>query len=315
MTENDRGTTDCEPLGSGVRSYDLAVAYRIYPGVSRPAQTLPFGDDKLKQAEVCLRSLRNSLGSLRVKMWAILDGCSAEYRSLFERYFPVRDLTFISLDAAGNRATYTKQIEILLTQQDAEYVFFAEDDYFYLPDQFTLMLKFLRDRQDVDFVTPYDHPDCYHLDLHNEPKWVTVFGGHHWRTAASTCLTFLTRKSTLARYLTVFQTYGRRNDDCAMWLSLTKRRVLNPFAALRYFMRREFYGKSLLKAWLFCWRQILFGKSAKLWVPIPAIATHLSVGLLSPGSDWLTLMQRMENFQGAPETHLANCASDMRESS
>ena len=36
--------------------YDLAVAYRIYPEVSRPAQSLPFGDDKLKQAGICLRS-------------------------------------------------------------------------------------------------------------------------------------------------------------------------------------------------------------------------------------------------------------------
>jgi hypothetical protein len=303
-----------ESINSAGQPYDLAVAYRIYPNVSKPAQTLPFGNDKLKQAEICLRSFRNSLGPLRVKLWAILDGCPEEYRVVVGRYFPAKDLVFVNLNRDGNRATYSKQIEILLTQDDAEFVYFAEDDYFYVPDQFALMLTFLRDRQDVDFVTPYDHPDCYHLDLHNEPEWVTVFGGRHWRTAASTCLTFLTRKSTLARYQTVFQTYARRNDDCAMWLSLTKRRVFNPFATLRYFMRQELYRKSLLKAWLFCWRQILFGKSAKLWVPIPAIATHLSAGLLSPGGDWVASMQCMDNSQGVRETIFVNCDSHGRNS-
>jgi hypothetical protein len=279
------------------QSYDLAVAYRIYPEVSMPAQSLPYGDDKLKQAEICLRSFRNALGPLRAKIWVILDGCPGEYRMLFEQLFPAQDLVFLNLNKAGNKATYAKQIEVLLAQDDAEYVYFAEDDYFYLPGQFSLMLKFLSERQGVDFVTPYDHPDCYSLDLHRGPKWVTVFEGHHWRTAASTCLTFLTRKRTLARYEKVFKTYLRRNDDCAIWLSLTKWRVFNPFKVLRYYAQGEIYRKCLLKAWFFCWQQILFGDSAKLWVPVPGIATHLSAGLLSPCGDWLTLMQQMENSQ------------------
>jgi len=274
------------------RKYDLAVAYRIYPKVAKPAQSLPFGDDKLQQAEICLRTFRNSLGSLRVKIWAILDGCPGEYRELFKRYFAPENLVLIEVNGIGNRATYAKQMEILLAQHDAEYVYFAEDDYLYLADQFPLMLNFLREGQGVDFVTPYDHPDCYHLDLHHEPKWLTVFADHHWRTAASTCLTFLTRKSTLAKYEKVFRTYARRNDDCPMWLSLTKRRVFSLFAMLRWIARREFYPGLLVRwSWLFCWRQILFGKTAKLWVPVPGIATHLSAGLLSPGIDWLTFMQ------------------------
>ena len=290
---------------NGEWGYDLAVAYRIYPKVAKPAQSLPFGDDKLRQAEICLRSFRNSLGSLRVKVWAILDGCPAEYRALFERYFAPRDLVLVEVNAIGNRATYGKQLEILLSQRDAEYVYFAEDDYFYLPDQFELMLKFLREGQSVDFVSPYDHADCYQLDLHREPKWLTVFAGHHWRTAASTCLTFLTRQSTLVRYQRVLRTYSRRNDDCAVWLSLTKRRVLSPLALFRYFARREFYRKSLAKAWLFCWSQIIFGRTVKLWVPLPGIATHLSAGLLSPGMDWLTIMReegdRLETSNALPE--------------
>ncbi len=291
MIENEARAGDRSPSARCIQKYDLAVAYRIYPKVSTPAQGFPFGDDKLKQAEICLRSFRASLGSLRVKIWAILDGCPEKYRALFTRYFADDNIVFINLSVSGNRATYAKQIEILLRQQDSEFVYFAEDDYLYLPDQFALMLSFLREGKDVDFVSPYDHPDCYSLDLHAERQWITAFGGHHWRTASSTCLTFLTRKNTLAKYERVFHTYSQKNDDCAMWLSLTKRRVRNPFAAFRYFARREFYRKVLLKAWLFCWPQILVGKTAKLWVPVPGLATHLSEGLLSPGIDWLTFMQ------------------------
>ena len=214
---------------------------------------------------------------------------------------------YIDLNGVGNQATFAKQVDILLSQRDAEFVYFAEDDYVYLPDQFNLMLRFLRDRQDVDFVSPYDHLDCYRLDLHREPKWLTVFEGRHWRTAASTCLTFLTRKTTLARYARVFRTYAHRNDDCAVWLSLTKRRVLDPLALSRFLARGEFYWKSLVKAWFFCWPQIIFGKTAKLWVPVPGIATHWCAGLFSPGFDWISFMR-----SEASRTEVLEAASTAR---
>jgi len=281
--------------------YDVAVAYRIYPKVSKPAKSFPFGDNKLRQAEMCLRSFRNSLGSLRVKVWAILDGCPEEYREFFQRYFAPEDLVLIEVDKIGNEATYAMQLDVLLSQQDAEVVYLAEDDYLYLPNKFPNLVRFLNDGPEVDFVTPYDHPDCYHLDLHHEPKWITVFEGHHWRTAASTCLTFLTRKSALAKYERTIRTYSRGSGDCAMWLSLTKKRVFNPLTLLRFFSEGEYYWRILVKAWFFCWRQIVFGKAAKLWVPLPGFATHLAAGLLSPSVDWLAVLgeeARLEKEHG-----------------
>jgi hypothetical protein len=273
------------------RGYDLAIAYRVYPKVSKPARNLPLGDDKLRLTEVCLQSFRDSLGSIRVKIWAILDGCPPEYRALFERTFPKEDLVIVEVEGIGNQSTYAKQIDILLSQRDADLVYFAEDDYLYLPDQFQTMLRFLMERRDVDFVTPYDHPDCYCLDLHRQPTSLTVFDGRHWRTATSTCLTFLTRRSTLARYERVLRTYARGNHDCAVWLSLTKHSVFDPFAFFRYVVRRQFYWKLLVQAWQFCWLQILFGKAAKLWAPVPGIATHWCANLFSPGFDWFSFME------------------------
>jgi hypothetical protein len=277
---------------AGDSGYDLAVVYRIYPAVSKPAMGLPFSEDKYLLSEVCLRSFKESLGSLRAKMWVLLDGCPPEYRALFGKYFAPEDLNLVVLNNIGNRATFSKQIEILLEQQAASFVYFAEDDYFYLPNQFHLMLDFMIANADAHFVSPYDHLDCYTLHLHRGPKWLRAQGSHHWRTAASTCLTFLTRRETLARYETVFRSYVHGNNDCALWLTLTKHRVFNPMAAARYFFRGLFYWKILARAWLYGWRQILFGRKLKLWIPIPGIATHLDANALSPSVDWRGLMQQ-----------------------
>ena len=53
---------------TATHTHDLAVAYRIYPIVSRPALGLPFSEDKYRLSEVCLRSFKESLGPLRVKI-------------------------------------------------------------------------------------------------------------------------------------------------------------------------------------------------------------------------------------------------------
>lgn len=284
--------------------YDLAVAYRIYPGVSKPALGLPFSEDKLQLAEICLRSFKQCLGSLRVKVWVLLDGCPPEYELLFHKYFDGEDLVILQFDRIGNRATFSKQMDVLLEQQDAELVYFAEDDYVYLPDQFRAMLEFLRAHSDVDCISPYDHPDCYMLVLHRTPKWIRTYASHHWRTAASTCMTFLTRKTTLAKYESVFRSYSVGSDDCGLWLSLTKQRVFNPIVLPRFFFQGMFGWKSLLKAWWYGWRQILFGKKLNLWVPIPGIATHLSEGKLSPNIGWFELMeQEADTLSGSLRTY------------
>ncbi len=270
---------------------DLAIAYRTYPKVAKPALGLPFSDDKLRLSEVCLRSFKESLGGLRVKIWAVLDGCPAEYQDLFKKYFAADDLVLVPTGSVGNRATFGRQIDILLAQQESDLVYFAEDDYFYLPGQFPRMVEFLRSHNDVDFVTAYDHRDCYTLDLHRFPKILRVSGNHHWRTAASTCLTFLARKEALRRCEPVFRSYGRRNDDCSLWLSLTKHSLFNPARFLRYAHRQPLFARTIAKAWFYGWKQILFGRRRRLWVPVPGMATHLDSQALSPGIDWPALMK------------------------
>jgi len=270
--------------------YDLAVAYRIYPKVSKPALGLPYSEDKLRLAEICLRSFKECVEGLRVKVWAILDGCPESFADLFRKYFDPDDLVLVPLPSAGNHATFGKQIDILLSQTDSDFVYFAEDDYVYHPKQFERMISYMHAYKDVDFISPYDHLDCYTQEIHRHPKWLRVHSGHHWRTAASTCLTFVTRKQTLASNEGNFRTYCRRNYDCSLWLSMTKFSLFNPMQMLRFAFTERLFAKIVAKAWSYGWTQILFGKRAKLWVPLPAIATHLDARALSPNFDWHALM-------------------------
>lgn len=286
--------------------YDLAIAYRIYPKMATPAQGLPFSDDKLKLSEVCLQSFKKSLGNLRVKLWVLLDGCPNEYADLFKKYFGDDELVLVSLEGAGNQRTFARQIELLCAQDDCEIVYFAEDDYLYLPGQFVSMVDFLLEHEGAGFVSPYDHLDCYTLDLHRQPKWIEVHGGRHWRTAASTCLTFLTKKQTLKKVEPVLRSYERGNSDCSLWLSLTKCRVFNAAFFARQLIQAPPFSKIILKSWIYCWRQILFGRKWQLWIPVPGIATHLDSKALSPNVDWLGLMEQTER-QTLEQVSAAKC--------
>ncbi len=266
--------------------YDVAVAYRIYPKVSKVPPVFP--NDKYKLSELCLKSFKDSLGSLKVKMFVLLDGCPPSYNDLFTQYFDEQDLELIRLNGVGNRATFDMQIKLLLDQNFSEIVYFAEDDYLYLPNQFERMVQFLKEAAHVDFVSPYDHMDYYVLDLHNQKNFIKFYNDAYWRTAASTCLTFLTTKTKLGKTQNVFHSYSQGNRDASLWLSLTKHTLFNPLVILRYYRANgDFFGIIKL-AWQFCWRQILFGKRRNLWVPIPSIATHMERDHLAPTFAWLT---------------------------
>ena len=171
------------PVRTDHSRYDLAVAYRIYPQVAKPALGLPFSDDKFQLAEICLSSLKQSLGDLRARVWVLLDGCPSEYVDLFRRYFDAQDLVFIPLAGVGNVATFAKQVEILLAQEDSNIVYFAEDDYFYLPGESLF--------DDQFSVGPRRCPFCFSLRpsrlLHDGPASHRKMAESAWRTTLEDC--------------------------------------------------------------------------------------------------------------------------------
>ena len=270
-----------------MKNFDVAIAYRIYPKFSRNAYKLD-GWDKYKLSEVCLKSFLRCLSGINFKLYVILDGCPQKYTDLFVDLVPADQLELITTPGIGNGATFREQIKVLLSQNDSEMVYFAEDDYFYLENGFHDMLNVIQNRKDVDFVTPYDHPDYYQtksepgkpdylINLHNYNSKL-IFEKRHWRTVSSTCCTFLTTRSTLAKTSQYLNLYPMLLSDYGMWLALTK-------------MRRMHYNKlGTLKMYTFGLRYLLSGKSFNLWSPIPGIATHMANLNFAPGIDWQAII-------------------------
>ncbi|MFA6570459.1 MAG: glycosyltransferase [Bacteroidota bacterium] len=271
--------------------YDLAVVYRIYPKVSKVPPI--FSDDKFKLSELCLKSFRQSLGDLKIKLWVLLDNCPEEYTTLFKKYFAEDEIELIILPGIGNGATFGKQMDILLAQCDSDYVYFAEDDYFYLEGTFSEMLEFIKENSDVHFVTPFDHLDYYKSYLHKYPVRTKETLNRKWKTAGSTCMTFLTRKEILEKTKSVFYTYTKNNWDASLWFSLTNHKVIKLSFILSLFNFKMEAIKIFLKAWIHSPRQILFGKKWNLWVPIPSLSTHMDEVSLAPEINWQEKFQEM----------------------
>jgi len=268
------------------KPFDLAVCYRIYPGVSRDPV---FGfKEKLPLVRLNLETFRESLGDLKIKLWVLLDNCPGEYGALLKELFPDTTMELVPLPGVGNGPTFQRQVEILGSQTDAELVYFAEDDYLYLPGSLEATVKFMRGHPEADFATAYDHTDFYSKYIHRFHDAEVVEDGRRWRTVASTCLTFMARREAVAASVPVFRTYNR-NPDLAMWLALTKKRVTNPWSWLRSMGDGKFFTASHALAWWYGWRQILSGPRRTLWAPSPSLITHMETGGLAPGVDWETL--------------------------
>src|SRR5277367_4796621 len=121
--------------------FDLAVCYRIYPGVSRNPI---FGfKDKLALVRLNLETFRESLGDLKIKLWVLLDDCPPAYAELLKSIFPETPMQLIPLNGEGNGRTFARQIDILTAQTEADLVYFAEDDYLYLPRALECAVKFM----------------------------------------------------------------------------------------------------------------------------------------------------------------------------
>lgn len=266
------------------QNYDLAVVYRIYPRVSGNPPI--FKNNKKKLAEFCLKSFKSCLGPLKVKIWAILDNCPPDYEDMFRENFDESDLEIIKLNGVGNVATFLMQINILLNQNYSEIVYFAEDDYFYLPNQFEKMILFLQKEPEVDFITPYDHLDHYTSFFHKYKSDIKIFMCKHWRTIHSTCCTFLTSKSALKKTKNTFNIYSKGTILLSAWVCLTKYDTFNFLELAKLWFNHRIFFIFYYKAWRYGWKQIIFGKRWKLWCPIPTIATHMETRYLAPIIDW-----------------------------
>lgn len=296
--------------------YDLAIAYRIYPRVSRRPPI--FENNKFKLSELCIKSFKDSLGSLKVKLYVLLDNCSPKYEDLFKKYFMNEDLKLIRLKGIGNLGTFYLQLKMLTEQENAEIVYLAEDDYCYLPNQFQKMVNLLKRDPEIDFITPYDHSDYYNYPLHNYQSKVKYFSNKEWKTVSCTTCTFLTTKYTLNKTKKIFKKYSfarnhfrkkffKKNKylsdlfleffsnatDSDIWISITKINVFKLFNIIKLRIQNREIFSYYFRAWRFNWKQIMFGRKWSLWCPMPSIATHMESGFLAPNIEWKAYFKQL----------------------
>ncbi len=271
------------------QTFDLAVCCRIYPGLSGDP-ILKFGD-KLILVQLNLESIREAAGNLKIKLWVLLDNCPAAYAELVRSIFPNTEIELISLGGEGNWATFSRQIDILSAQRDADLVYFAEDDYLHLPGALEDAVAFLKTHPEADALTLADHADYHRRYVDRIRSSRLTAAGHEWRTVVSTALTFMMRRETLLKTAGVLKTFGKGNSDLGLWMALTKLRVFNPWCLIRGFEDGKFIPGSQVLAWWHAYRYILFGKRLTLWSPTPTLATHLESRSAATGVDWEKLFK------------------------
>ncbi|MEJ5287580.1 MAG: hypothetical protein CH6_0469 [Candidatus Kapaibacterium sp.] len=274
--------------------FDLTVAYRIYPGI--PEYVPVFQTDKLKLTEFGLKSFLNAIGGLKVKFYAILDTCPVEYKETVLRNFP--DAVIIEGTKLGNFGSFEKQIEILLNQTESQAIYFAEDDYFYLPDSLEMAMNFF-EKHNPDFLTLYYTPEYMSFEIHNifKPEGIN-FENRFWQRVGSTTLTFLTTKQTLQATKNVFMSFTKRNYDASLWFSLTKRGIFHPkfYKPLFDSSLNYLFPKLIAKIWLYNGLQAVFGRKYSLYAPFPSLATHLNKNYLPPNVRWYELFDYFIDF-------------------
>lgn len=269
-------------------AYDLTVAIRIYPGISK--DPVFFRDSKLIMVENMLHSFLRGIGNLRVKFILLLDHCPAEYHHLIKKILAGQDLDIIDIEGqGGNQVSFERQIDLLLEQNDSENIMFAEDDYLYRKDAIEKSVRFLQ-AKGVDFVSPYDHMDYYTMWLHDHPVRIRISDDTHWREANSTTLTFLTTKKVLRETHHYFRTFSKKNWDCSIFWTLGKYHIFSLKTLFKFtslaIKGDTFFIKAWLRTWYFTPLANILTRKYYLWTPIPSGATHLQAGGVAPNVDW-----------------------------
>lgn len=304
-----------------MKQYDLTVAYRVYPKVSKICGLFEL-DDKFNLFKLCLKSFQIATKPLNVKIIAILDSCPPKYRELFQEYFDAEDLVFEEIDQGGNEKTFRMQLELLQSQEYSELVYLAEDDYFYLPDAFTNMLNVAKNPS-VDFATPYDQLDYHYIYLHQHKHQYINEGDIRWRDVAATTLTFLTKKTILNEKdaMQNLLQFFNGHKDTIIWLRMTKFKIKNPLILIVFIILaiRSRIANSLgitknsqlsrpgIKHMFETyfqkggWRFVYSTRKYKLYAPEPSLATHMAYKFLAKDIDWKSKFNELGATLEIPE--------------
>lgn len=138
-----------------------------------------------------------------------------------------------------------------LTLEDNDLIYFVENDYAFMPNWPYKIQELFSTYEELDYVTPYDHPDFYNPN--NYPglmAYMFTTKTHHWKTVPSSTGSIIVTKRIL-------------NEDFDIHTTTPSDRG-----------RFEF---------------LQVNKGRNVLAPIPSLTTHCEIEWLAPTIDWETI--------------------------
>ena len=234
---------------------NLAVFYRISDAGNKKDKLAGAGKRK------CLENALSVFG--REHFFIRADHCSDDTLQMLDEFGLKPDVSQL-----GNAGSWLASARQALSDEFKDFaLYFAEDDYLYLPDSGSIILDGL---SRADYVSLYDHPDKYQegpnpfADEQGEPCRVLPGKWCHWKTSNSTTMTFAVKQQTF-------------KEDFAVWERHCMAGFPNDFEAFL-----ELQGTD-------SWENRIRANKRKLITSLPAWSTHTETEWLSPIRKWTEL--------------------------
>lgn len=207
--------------------------------------------------EVCFRNLLSTIRldplGHRVKLIVVYDGSVEDFTTDFiVSYYANTSLglniQFIRGGSDINSFLIALGLARTTEMPSDDLIYFLENDYLHQYGWISKVFELYDAGIKFDYLSLYDHRDKYHYEMYASLTSKLICSqSHHWRTAPSTCASFILEKGVLDRDYDVFS------------LGLTD-----------YY----FFSK-------------LIGERGRiLLTPVPGLATHSMEGYLSPAVNW-----------------------------
>jgi len=210
-----------------------------------------------------LETIKSDVSGNNVNLTVMYDGTIEDLQEDFISKYLNMDLGIkLQLIKAGtdlNSFLITLHLANHSIQNENDLIYILENDYLHQNDWISKVYELydLNLDLDFDFISLYDHNDKYIYDAYrNLESRIIATPSHHWRSAPSTCASFILSKLKL-------------NSDIDIFTS----------GLTDYY----FFNKLILE------------RNRTLLTPIPGLATHSMQGYLSPTINWEQISEHANN--------------------
>ena len=181
--------------------------------------------------EICLKNFVDVF--LPNDFIIIADNISEDTKKMILKYVPEESIQDVKVGHGAG--TFNLALDLALTYNDDEIVYFIENDYLHTSDA----KKILEEGFDIgaSFVSLYDHPDKYlapdrggnpYCDGGAEDTRVYLTNNSHWKITNSTTMTFAAKVKTLKENEKILRDFTNETHphDFQMFLKLRENNKL-----------------------------------------------------------------------------------------